>query len=423
MSILLLDKLVLSRLPPRTSLGSFFFFLPKKLLKALNLDFFFPGSYKCKWDRVWWWKGTQERKWLSCWEWGVGSQKALAFAPVPLALFICFVLFLGTHQQSIWVSGESRSSGPSLWPPGSLYSCSTHPAFTCLSISTINTHLFPGPKKFIHTQQLLSQHKHLVPWSLEFLWSSWEAKLPHVTDTSGPLEIHVGAGIAQPVCCKDADPRNECRGLVWSWKMSSKKGFMRKGEGQELGRKGCWAKKHPVQKAWQHHQRILQGRVCVCMYVWVYYVHCSSIIADWFRLPTGLLPSANADNWKFGLLSLKTKQNKPKHGSSEECEFSMLFRLSLGFLEFLNKHMYLSPGSEEGEGRGVCAAFIREKEPALTVSHAVIYQLRCLIPIPNSLVSGSQQDCYKIGLVVWWKTPPESKKTLEYWAWFGSAID
>lgn len=25
----------------------------------------------------------------------------LAFAPVPLALFICFVLFLGTHQQSI----------------------------------------------------------------------------------------------------------------------------------------------------------------------------------------------------------------------------------------------------------------------------------------------------------------------------------
>ena len=92
----------------------------------------------------------------------------------------------------------------------------------------------------------------------------------------------------------------------------------------------------------------------------------------------------------------------------------MLFRLSLGFLEFLNKHMYLSPGSEEGEGRGVCPAFIREKEPALTVSHAVIYQLRCLIPIPNSLVSGSQQDCYKIGLVVWWKTPPESKKTLEY---------
>lgn len=188
----------------------------------------------------------------------------LASAPVPLALFICFVLFLGTHQQSIWVSGESRRSGPRLWPLGSLYSGSTHPAFTCLSISTINTHLFPGPKKFIHTQQLLSQHKHLVPWSLESSWSSWEAKLPHVTDTSGPLEIHVGAGIAQPVCCKDADPRNECRGLVWSWKMSSKKGFMRKGEGQELGRKGCWAKKHPVQKAWQRHQRILQGRVCVC---------------------------------------------------------------------------------------------------------------------------------------------------------------
>lgn len=98
----------------------------------------------------------------------------------------------------------------------------------------------------------------------------------------------------------------------------------------------------------------------------------------------------------------------------------MLFRLSLGFLEFPNKHMHLSPSSEEGEGRGVCAAFIPENESAFTASHAVIYQLRCLIPIPNSLVSGSQ---HKIGLVVWWKTPPESKKTLEYWAWFGSAID
>ena len=62
--------------------------------------------------------------------------------------------------------------------------------------------------------------------------------------------------------------------------------------------------------------------------------------------------------------------------------------------------MYLSPGSEEGEGKGVCAAFIREKELALTASHAVIYQLRCLIPIPSSVVSGSQQSCYKIGLVV-----------------------
>lgn len=29
-----------------TSSASFFFFLPKKLLKALNLDFFFPGSKK-----------------------------------------------------------------------------------------------------------------------------------------------------------------------------------------------------------------------------------------------------------------------------------------------------------------------------------------------------------------------------------------
>ena len=101
----------------------------------------------------------------------------------------------------------------------------------------------------------------------------------------------------------------------------------------------------------------------------------------------------------------------------------MLLRLSLGFLEFPNKYIYPSPGSEEGKGRGVCAAFIREKEPALTASHAVIYQLRCLIPIPNSLVSVSQQNCYNIGLVMWWKTPPESKKTLESWAWFGSAID
>ena len=54
----------------------------------------------------------------------------------------------------------------------------------------------------------------------------------------------------------------------------------------------------------------------------------------------------------------------------------MLLRLSLGFLEFPNKYIYPSPGSEEGKGRGVCAAFIHEKEPALTASHAVIYQLR-----------------------------------------------
>ena len=91
----------------------------------------------------------------------------------------------------------------------------------------------------------------------------------------------------------------------------------------------------------------------------------------------------------------KKKQTKKKPG-----QLSMLLRLSLGFLEFPNKYIYPSPGSEEGKGRGVCAAFIHEKEPALTASHAVIYQLRCLIPIPNSLVSGSQQNCYNIGLVM-----------------------
>lgn len=61
-------------------------------------------------------------------------------------------------------------------------------------------------------QQLLSQHKHLVPSIplrlLESSQSSQGAKLPHVESkwelvlprTSGPLEIHVRVGNAQPVC-------------------------------------------------------------------------------------------------------------------------------------------------------------------------------------------------------------------------------
>lgn len=44
MLILLLDKLGFSLLAPWASSGSFFFLLPKKFLKALNLDFFLPGS-------------------------------------------------------------------------------------------------------------------------------------------------------------------------------------------------------------------------------------------------------------------------------------------------------------------------------------------------------------------------------------------
>lgn len=76
----------------------------------------------------------------------------------------------------------------------------------------------------------------------------------------------------------------------------------------------------------------------------------------------------------------------------------MLFRLSLGFLEFPNKNMHLSPAQKRGrEGEFVHSSVRRN---LLLLLHAVIYQLRCLIPIPNSLVSGSQQDCYKIGLVV-----------------------
>jgi hypothetical protein len=46
MLILLLDKFGFSILLPRAPSGSFFFFLPKKLLRALNLDFFFPESEK-----------------------------------------------------------------------------------------------------------------------------------------------------------------------------------------------------------------------------------------------------------------------------------------------------------------------------------------------------------------------------------------
>jgi hypothetical protein len=43
---LLLENLGFSTATSGISSGSFFFFLLKKFLKALNLDFFFPGSEK-----------------------------------------------------------------------------------------------------------------------------------------------------------------------------------------------------------------------------------------------------------------------------------------------------------------------------------------------------------------------------------------
>lgn len=102
-SILLLDSLVWSCLPPWHLWA--LLLLPKSL-EGFKSGFLFSWSCnaseaECDGERE-----DRRGNGLRDGERGVGIPKALwvlAFAPVPLALFICFVLFLGTHQQSIWV--------------------------------------------------------------------------------------------------------------------------------------------------------------------------------------------------------------------------------------------------------------------------------------------------------------------------------
>lgn len=252
-----------------------------------------------------------------------------------------------TKYLSFWWKQKVR---PQAVASGSLYSGSTHPAFTCLSIS--NYYHTPSSlalrSSFILLSQLLSQHKHLVPWSLEF------------HDPVGKPSFHMwqifqtfGNPCGSWYCSTCVVARMVTQGTSAGGWWSREDVFLRRALwGRERARN--WAERDAGQRSTLCKKDNVTkefckgGCVCVCMYVWVYYAHSSSIIADWFRLPTGLLPSAHADNWKFVLLSLKTTGQQWGNAPS------MLFRLSLGFLEFPNKNMYLSPGSEEGREGSLC---------------------------------------------------------------------
>lgn len=173
------------------------------------------------------------------------------------------------------VKAEAWTTACGLWAAS--YSGPTHQVFTCFLISTISTHLFLGPKKFIHAPQLFSQRKHLVPpwqhpdgwrhcnpagepsfhmWkTLQDPWKSmWELLLPSLC-----AERMQTLGVSAIGWCSQGR-------LPWERNLWEKERAGNQKKERAAGQRSCLCKRHEK----IGHQRVLQGvhtsvQVCACI--------------------------------------------------------------------------------------------------------------------------------------------------------------